>query len=80
MGRGRVELPTHGFSIRRLDCATSSEAKDLRFTPSAVAHHLPNDTCPISQDADLADLVEAWPKLPAAIRAGILAMIRTCKT
>jgi hypothetical protein len=27
-------------------------------------------------DADLADLIAAWPTLPAPIRAGILAMIR----
>jgi hypothetical protein len=27
-------------------------------------------------DADLADVIGAWPMLPVAIRAGILAMIR----
>jgi hypothetical protein len=27
-------------------------------------------------DPNLASLIEAWPKLPEAIRAGILAMIR----
>jgi hypothetical protein len=30
-------------------------------------------------DADLAAVVDAWPALPAAIRAGILAMIRAAK-
>jgi hypothetical protein len=27
-------------------------------------------------DGDLAEVVEAWPNLPAALRAGILAMVR----
>jgi len=27
-------------------------------------------------DADLARLIDAWPMLPEAIRAGILAMVR----
>jgi hypothetical protein len=27
-------------------------------------------------DADLASVVEAWDRLPAAIRAGILAMVQ----
>jgi len=30
-------------------------------------------------DPDLAVVVEAWPKLPEAIRAGILAMIRAAE-
>jgi hypothetical protein len=27
-------------------------------------------------DADLGDVITAWPKLPAPIRAGILAIVR----
>jgi len=30
-------------------------------------------------DPDLAAVVDAWPKLPEAIRAGILAMIRAAE-
>ncbi|MBT6158040.1 MAG: hypothetical protein HOK71_09835 [Planctomycetaceae bacterium] len=30
-------------------------------------------------DVDLAAVVDAWPKLPEAIRAGILAMIRAAE-
>jgi hypothetical protein len=30
-------------------------------------------------DADLAALVEAWPTLPAVIKAGILAMVRAVR-
>jgi len=35
------------------------------------------DSVPI--DPDLAAVVEAWPKLPEAIKAGILAMIRAAE-
>jgi hypothetical protein len=35
---------------------------------------LPTDTCPLPPD--LAAVVGAWPSLPGAVRAGILAMIR----
>jgi hypothetical protein len=47
---------------------------------------LPNDTCqtpPISAplaDPDLAAVVDAWPALPEAIKAGILAMVKVAKT
>ncbi len=46
---------------------------DLRQPAPSVAHHLPADTC--KTDPDLAAVVEAWPDLPEAIRAGILAMV-----
>ena len=35
---------------------------------------MPNDTC--KTDPDLAALVAAWPGLPEAIRAGIVAMVK----
>jgi hypothetical protein len=38
------------------------------------AAHFPADRQ--AGDADLQAIIEAWPKLPEAIRAGILAMIR----
>jgi hypothetical protein len=39
----------------------------------SLAHRLPTDTCPA--DPDLAAVVAAWPGLPEAIRAGIVAMV-----
>jgi len=30
-------------------------------------------------DADLAEVAQAWPSLPAALRAGILAMVRAAR-
>ncbi|MGZ3470477.1 MAG: hypothetical protein ACXWO1_12680 [Isosphaeraceae bacterium] len=48
--------------------------KDLRETAPAVTHHLPTDTC--KTDPGLAAVVAAWPELPEAIRAGIVAMVK----
>jgi len=39
---------------------------------------LPTDIRRDEDDADLADLIAAWPRLPEAIRAGIAAMVRSC--
>ncbi len=48
--------------------------KDLRSSVELAAHHLPTDTR--RADSDLTALVDAWPTLPEAIRAGIVAMVR----
>jgi len=51
---------------------------DLRQVPPLVADHLPNDTC--QTDPDLAAVVEAWPELPEALKAGILAMVKASRS
>jgi hypothetical protein len=48
--------------------------KELRLAHEAVVHYLPTDTC--KTDPDLTAVVAAWPDLPKAIRAGILAMVK----
>jgi hypothetical protein len=48
--------------------------KDLRIENKLDSHHLPTDTC--NTDPDLATVVAAWPDLPEAICAGILAMVK----
>ena len=47
---------------------------DLRQLAPSVAHHLPTDTC--KNDPDLSAVVAAWPELPEAIKASILAMVK----
>jgi hypothetical protein len=37
---------------------------------------LPHDNRQNNADPELAALVDAWPRLPETIRAGILAMVR----
>ena len=54
---------------RNLQCS-----KGLRFSTPAVSHHFPTDTC--KNDPGLAAVIEAWDRLPEAIRAGILAMVK----
>jgi hypothetical protein len=39
-----------------------------------VAHHIPTDTC--QTDPDLALVNAAWDRLPAAVKAGIVAMVK----
>jgi hypothetical protein len=38
---------------------------------------LPNDAC--STCPDLATVIDAWPSLPAAIRVGILALVKAAR-
>jgi hypothetical protein len=61
------------------DKNNSSPVNELCKSPEAAAHYLPTDTRRSETDADLADLVDAWPRLPNAVRLGILAMVRACK-
>ena len=49
--------------------------KPLRLPETPPAHYLPTDTR--QSDPDLAIVVESWGGLPAAIRAGIVAMVRS---
>ena len=61
-----------------LGCSKGIPDNHLSQAPPPVADHLPNDT--FKTDPDLAAVVEAWPELPEAIKAGILAMIRVVRS
>jgi hypothetical protein len=45
----------------------------LRLSAPSLAPHLPTDAC--KSCPDLAAVVAAWPELPDAIKAGIVAMV-----
>jgi hypothetical protein len=49
----------------------------LRQSVPSIAPQLPTDTC--KTDSDLAAVVAAWPDLPEAIKAGILAMVKATR-
>jgi hypothetical protein len=68
------EPATFGFEVRDDDAAKSKSRKALRRCDVNVAHQVPTDTC--KTDPDLAAIVAGWPKLPEAIKAGILAMVK----
>ena len=69
-------IRTRDIQIHNLDTAPLNRGQDndLRQPSRSVAHLLPTDTC--KTDPDLAAIVVAWPELPEALKAGILAMVK----
>jgi hypothetical protein len=43
-------------------------------TEESIAHHLPTDAC--QTDPDLTLIANPWSRLPQAVRAGIVAMVK----
>ncbi len=78
------EPATLGSEDRRPNDVNPSDTKDLRQEPNdAVPVLVPSssqaDFAAISlppADPDLAQILAAWPRLPEAIKAGILAMVQ----
>ncbi len=58
--------------------ANENELERPPVTTQITTHPLPGDEIVIP--ADPAEFVYPWKELPEAIRAGILAMVRSCKT
>jgi hypothetical protein len=50
----------------------------LRLSDIKVAAHLPHDSCPIPPELNL--VIDAWDRLPEAVRAGIVAMVKASDT
>lgn len=73
-----LEPLTFGSGGRRSDSVSSNNEADLRQSPEAVVPSVvptsPRD--PAISDDDLARIVAAWPRLPDAIKTGILAMVK----
>ena len=59
---------------RFLDHPKPCPENDLGINSECVARHLPTDTC--KTETDLAAVVAAWPHLPEAIKACIVAMVK----
>ena len=68
------EPTTFGFEVRDPIDRNVIQDNGLRRVIDLQAPHLPTDTCKI--DPELAAVVAAWPDLPEAILAGILAMVK----
>ncbi len=58
---------------------TDGAAETCEKGPTSARSHHRNGTENPPQDPDLRRVVEAWPTLPAPIRAGIVAMVEVSK-
>lgn len=67
------------LQTRKPDSATTKRGNGLRLHGEALAAHLPHSPNQAAPDADLASIVEAWPELSPAVKAGILAMVKASK-
>jgi len=89
VGRGGIEPPTPGFSIG-VSSASDSSLTDHHQTSYAntsdgpiteaqqIAQQYGQETT--ENDPDLTRVIEAWPSLPAALHAAVLAMIDAADT
>ncbi len=73
-------IRTRDIQIHNLDTDPPNHGQDtdLRQPSRAVAHLLPTDTC--QKYPDLAAVIEAWPNLPEALKAGIVAMVKAAQS
>ena len=71
---GRKKSPGRGNRSSDPEEAYSQEFSDSTTPPIAYNPDSPNPKQP--EDANLVHLIEAWPNLPHAVRAGIVAMVR----
>jgi len=82
LGRGGIEPPTHGFSVRCTKnvtpeetntCETAKEQLTPQLTPKSPKQG-EMDTSELPPD--LVEIKAAWPELPEAIRSVIVAAVR----
>ena len=70
----RVGLEPTGLAPQRTDGTRVTEpapSPETKYGTKTDAETAPDDP-------DLRSVVDAWPNLPEAIRAGIVAMVQTC--
>jgi hypothetical protein len=76
MGRAGIEPATHGFSVH---CSTNINADSTKPSNTVQNHLSPDLSLSVKNHPQLADLIRAWPSVPEALRAGILAMVKSAK-
>jgi hypothetical protein len=74
--RGGRAAERAGFENR--NHATTSDAPTDTYKPTEN-HLSPDLSLNVTNHPQLADLIRAWPSLPEALRAGILAMVTSAK-
>jgi hypothetical protein len=68
-----VTTPTQASSVRNV---TETAVPPLAHSLARESEKCPSD---VALDSDLTRILDAWPTLPPAIRAGILAMIEAAR-
>jgi hypothetical protein len=75
----RFPPPLRSLHSRRSNTMPRHERSTSRCEAPSVAHQLPTDTRQSNPDLT-ATVVDTWPALPEAIKAGILAMIKAARS
>ena len=67
---------TPDLRIMRPQTGFRKDPKGQRLASSTPrrSHHIPTDNC--QNDPELTAVIEAWDRLPEAVRAGIVAMVK----
>jgi hypothetical protein len=73
-GAGRIRTGGHGFADRCRDSITSETGNNCGADSGSLP--LPCHPTTVKHPPDLALVVERWEKLPVAVRAGIVAMVK----
>jgi len=68
----RINLP-------QIDLPKTDNPKGLRLHGEGLAHHLPIGTNQADADPNLTAIIEAWPGLPEAVKAALVAMVKAVK-
>jgi hypothetical protein len=66
----------NGYPDFRQDAPASDAMRPQTATENATGLCHAHDTPDGDSDPDFADVIAAWPSLPEAVRAGIVAMVR----
>jgi hypothetical protein len=82
LGRGRVELPTHGFSefvSKDASAYKTSTYGNRKYQPDNQPDNESFRPFPL-YPPELAKIVQLWPTLPEYIKAAIRALMDSIKT
>jgi hypothetical protein len=70
------EPATLGLGNGRRDGASPATATGSASSPDSVARQLPTEA---EIDPDLSRVIDAWPTLPAQLRAAVMALVGTAR-
>ena len=80
MRPARLELAIFGFEVNKRDDVTADKTSTCANPPEALGALLGALAAEIGPSCpDLAAVVDAWPRLPEALRTGIVAMVKAAK-